>query len=89
MQLARITSRFDDLPDLYIFECSACDVSHIEPALVGLDATVDHQVAQKSSGILTLLGRLDAIEGNRLFGNFENTCGKPFTSNGGLSFVPR
>ena len=30
MRLARITSRFDDLPDLYVFECRACGVSHIE-----------------------------------------------------------
>jgi hypothetical protein len=33
MQLARITSRFADLPDLYTFECRPCGVSHIEPAL--------------------------------------------------------
>jgi len=33
MRLARITSRFDDLPDLYTFECRACGISHIEPAL--------------------------------------------------------
>jgi len=33
MRLARITSRFGDLPDLYTFECQACGVSHIEPAL--------------------------------------------------------
>ena len=33
MRLARITSRFGDLPDLYTFECRACGVSHIEPAL--------------------------------------------------------
>jgi len=33
MRLARITSRFGDLPDLYSFECRACGVSHIEPAL--------------------------------------------------------
>jgi hypothetical protein len=32
MRLARITSRFGDLPDLYSFECRACGVSHIEPA---------------------------------------------------------
>jgi hypothetical protein len=32
MRLARITSRFDDLPDLYVFECRACGVSHIEQA---------------------------------------------------------
>jgi hypothetical protein len=36
IRLARITSRFDDLPDLYIFECRACGVSHIESALVGI-----------------------------------------------------
>jgi hypothetical protein len=33
MRLARITSRFGNLPDLYTFECRACGVSHIEPAL--------------------------------------------------------
>ena len=33
MLLARITSRFDDLPELYTFECRACGVSHIEAAL--------------------------------------------------------
>ena len=33
MRLARITSRFGDLPDLYTFECRACGLSHIEPAL--------------------------------------------------------
>ena len=70
MRLARKTSRFGDLPDLYTFECSACGVSHFEPALVAvkLDATKGRQVHQKSSsGLLTLLGRLDAIEGNQLF----------------------
>jgi len=33
MRLARMTSRFGDLPDLYTFECRTCGVSHIEPAL--------------------------------------------------------
>jgi hypothetical protein len=33
MRLARITSRFGDLPDLYTFECRPCGVSHIEPTL--------------------------------------------------------
>jgi hypothetical protein len=28
MRLARVTSRFGDLPDLYVFECRACGVSH-------------------------------------------------------------
>jgi hypothetical protein len=32
MRLARITSRFGDLPDLYTFECRICGVSHIEAA---------------------------------------------------------
>src|SRR5215813_9961836 len=31
MRLARMTSRFGDLPDLYTFECRACGVSNIEP----------------------------------------------------------
>ena len=34
MRLARITSRFDDLPNLYTFECRACGVSHIEAARI-------------------------------------------------------
>jgi RNase P subunit RPR2 len=32
MRLVRITSRFEDLPDLYTFECRTCGVSHIEAA---------------------------------------------------------
>jgi hypothetical protein len=32
MRLARTTSRFDNLPDLYVFECRGCGVSHIEAA---------------------------------------------------------
>ena len=34
MRLARITSRFDELPELYTFECQACGVSHIEAAVL-------------------------------------------------------
>ena len=30
MRLARRTSRFDGLPDLYVFECRACGLSHFE-----------------------------------------------------------
>jgi hypothetical protein len=33
MRLARITSRFGELPDVYAFECRACGVSHIEAGL--------------------------------------------------------
>jgi hypothetical protein len=36
MWLARIASRFGDLPDLYTFECRACGVTHIEAATVAL-----------------------------------------------------
>jgi hypothetical protein len=32
MRLARTTSRFGNLPDLYTFECRACGLSHIEAA---------------------------------------------------------
>jgi hypothetical protein len=32
MRLARTTSRFGNLPDLYVFDCRACGVSHIEAA---------------------------------------------------------
>jgi hypothetical protein len=32
MPLARTTSRFGNPPDLYIFECRACGVSHIDAA---------------------------------------------------------
>jgi hypothetical protein len=32
MRLARTTLRFGSLPDLYIFECRACGVSHIDEA---------------------------------------------------------
>jgi hypothetical protein len=32
MRLIRITSRFEELPDLYTFECRACGLSHIEAA---------------------------------------------------------
>ena len=34
MRLARTTSRFGNLPDLYTFECRACGVSHIEAAYI-------------------------------------------------------
>ena len=37
MRLAGITPQFDDLPDLYTFECRSCGVSHIEAALLALE----------------------------------------------------
>jgi hypothetical protein len=37
MQLARVTQRFGDLPDLYTFECRACGVAHIEAGCIVAD----------------------------------------------------
>jgi hypothetical protein len=34
MRIARITSRFGGLPDLYRFECRACGLSHLEAAYI-------------------------------------------------------
>jgi hypothetical protein len=34
MRLARMTSRFGGMPDLYTFECRGCGVFHIEAAYV-------------------------------------------------------
>ena len=34
MRLARITSRFGDLADLYTFECRPCGIAHIEAAII-------------------------------------------------------
>jgi hypothetical protein len=79
MRLARITSRFGDKPDLHTFECRGCGVSQIELALlaVTLDAVNDHQVPQKSSPhFLSLLGRLDAIEGSQLFRRCRKRLGQ-------------
>ena len=51
MRLAGITARFDDLPDLYTFECRGCGVSHIEaaPFVVKLDAIEGNQLAREPS----------------------------------------
>jgi hypothetical protein len=72
MRVAGITSRFDDLPDLYTFECRGCGVSHIEPALVAvnLDAIRDNPLSEKSSYQL-FLGKLDALEGSHLVRAFR------------------
>jgi hypothetical protein len=32
MRYVRTTSRFEELPDLYVFECRGCGVTHIEAA---------------------------------------------------------
>ena len=67
MRLAGITSRFDDLPDLYTFECSGCGVSHIEaaPFAVKLDPIEGNQLSETAS-LPTLFSRLDILEGRQL-----------------------
>src|SRR6516165_10680136 len=46
MRLARITSRFGDLPDLYVFECRACGVSHIEAGCIVADLEAENQATR-------------------------------------------
>jgi GcrA cell cycle regulator len=46
MPLARITSRFGDLPDLYVFECRACGVSHIEAGCIVADLEPENQATR-------------------------------------------
>jgi rRNA maturation protein Nop10 len=48
MRLARITSRFDELPELYTFECLLCGVSHVEAALMPHLSPHDRAVKQRS-----------------------------------------
>jgi len=60
MRLARMTSRFGDLPDLYTFECRACGVSHIEPALSR--STLDALLAGASKKDLWALATSDTYD---------------------------
>jgi hypothetical protein len=46
MQLARVTSRFDDLPDLFTFECRACGVAHIEAGCKVADLEPENQATR-------------------------------------------
>ena len=57
MRLARIASRFGDLPDLYVFECRACGVSHIEAAHKLLPPEIPERLSALSSD-----GRVGATE---------------------------
>jgi len=67
MRLAGITSRFDNLPDLYTFECRGCGESHIEPApfAVKLGVIEGNQLSKKSS-LGMLFSKLDALEGAQI-----------------------
>ena len=66
MRLARITSRFEDLPNLYAFECRSCGVSHIEAAPLAAKLDAADQSSEKAS-LPTLFGKLDVLEGSQLF----------------------
>ena len=46
MQLARVTARFNDLPDLYTFECRVCGVSHIEAGCKAADLEPETQATR-------------------------------------------
>ena len=66
MRLARITSRFEDLRDLYTFECRSCGVSHIEAAPLAVKLDASDQSSEKAS-LPTLFNKLDVLEGSQLF----------------------
>ena len=66
MRLARITSRFEDLPDLYTFEFRSCGVSHIEAAPLAVKLDAADQSSEKAS-LPTLFSKLDVLEGSQLF----------------------
>jgi hypothetical protein len=44
MRLARKTRRFNGLPDLYIFECRVCDVSHTEEGAAPSEAKLKTEI---------------------------------------------
>ena len=66
MRLARITCRFEDLLDLYTFECRSCDISHIEAAPLAVKLDVADQSSEKAS-LPTLFSKLDVLKGSQLF----------------------
>jgi hypothetical protein len=52
MRLARITSRFGDLPDLYTFECGACGVSHVEAGCSVANLEPENQATRVQTHVL-------------------------------------
>src|SRR5262249_8406292 len=74
MRLAGITSRFDELPDLYKFECRGCGVSPIEPALsaLKLNAIKNKQLSEKSS-LPTLFCKLNTPQDSHLLSAFKKS----------------
>jgi hypothetical protein len=67
MRLAGITSRFDDLPDLYTFECRACGVSHIEAAPLAVNLEAEGNRSSEKASSPALFSKLDVLEGSQLF----------------------
>ena len=67
MRRAKITSRFEDLPDLHTFECRACGVSHIEPAPLAVKLKAEGNQSSEKAGSPTLVSKLDVFEGSQLF----------------------
>ena len=70
MRLARITSRFGDLPDLYTFECRACGVSHVEAGCSVAELEPENQatrVRRTGSRNITAAGQSKAPTQRRSF----------------------
>ena len=67
MRLARTTLRFGSLPDLYIFECRACGVSHIEAAPLAVNLEAEGNRSSEKASSPALFSKLDVLEGSQLF----------------------
>jgi hypothetical protein len=81
MRLARTTSRFDDLPDLYTFECRACGVSHIEAGCKVADFEPENQATRVQTHELERHHCRWPIEGNdaeTLFCGANHVEGAPY-----------
>jgi hypothetical protein len=81
MRLDRITSRFDDLPDLYTFECRACGVSHIEAGCKVADIVPENQATGVQTHELERHHCRWPIEGNdseTLFCGANHVEGSPY-----------
>jgi hypothetical protein len=44
MRLARKTRRFNGLPDLYVFECRTCEISHTEEGVPPSEAKLRTEI---------------------------------------------
>ena len=80
MQHARVTSRFDDLPDLYTFECRACGVSHIEAGCPVADLEPEKPGRVQTHELERHHCRwpVDGAEGETLFCGADHVEGSPY-----------